>query len=117
MAIPSGSGTEVIKVFKATGVDDSPVVDIITGEADHIYTIISVIFCMAGAGSSTFTLRTVNAAASVAYYWLNQQPLVQSDTFVFDTKFGLSGNDRLQVYSTSGADIQVLCTYIDQNWE
>ena len=42
MAIPSGSGTEVLKRFIKDGQDDTET-KAIDGEANHIYTVLSII--------------------------------------------------------------------------
>ena len=43
MAIPSGSGTEVLKVNRYQNISTETIV--FQGVADHIYTILSIIVC------------------------------------------------------------------------
>ena len=55
MAIPSGSGTEVLKIAHVAGVTNSENV-LINGVANHIYTILSMSICETGAAAETFDL-------------------------------------------------------------
>ena len=55
MAIPSGSGTEVLKVAHIAGVTNSENV-LINGVANHIYTILSITICETAGAAETFDL-------------------------------------------------------------
>ena len=56
MAIPTGSGTEVIKYTKLTDLSNTNQT-LITGVANHIYTIISIIWCEQGVANEQIMLH------------------------------------------------------------
>ena len=115
MAIPSGSGTEVLKV--ATGVvsnsdaEQTP----ITGVANHIYTILSIIVTETG-GSEELLRIYLDDDGSTEIRILNDIPLSAKGTFVFNDKFVLSGTDCLRIRTASAAYYHYAVTYIDQDW-
>ena len=55
MAIPTGTGTEVLKVAHIAGVTNAENV-LINGVANHIYTILSMTVCETAAAAETFDL-------------------------------------------------------------
>jgi hypothetical protein len=114
MAIPSGSGTEVLKrVFDdETGTGETT---LITGVANHIYTILSVIVCSRMTGSETFSLYIDYNAGGTDLYLLDVTPITAKGTFVFSDKFILTGTDKLHC-TGSATGYDVWCTYIDQDW-
>ena len=64
MAIPSGSGTEVLKRHSVHANSDAWV-NLITGVANHIYTVISIVASEAGGNAETLGLRVdISAAVS-----------------------------------------------------
>ena len=116
MAIPSGSGTEVIKY---TALDDLTNVyqPLITGVANHIYTVISIIYCDIGGDASGNTLRLTDSdGSSTPYYIFYGQETPSLGTFVWDNRFSFSGNKILNTSLVSSGNSDVICTYIDQDW-
>ena len=116
MAIPSGSGTEVLKSISLKGNANAWTV-ILNGVTNHIYTILSVVF-----------VNTTNAAINIAmqvdpsgdgsneiyfkHYSTDSLPAYSS--YVWNDKFVMSGLDHLIVYSSTSCDMYV--SYIDQDW-
>tara|TARA_Y100001963_G_scaffold144778_1_gene217361 strand:+ start:222 stop:575 length:354 start_codon:yes stop_codon:yes gene_type:complete len=116
MAIPSGSGTEVLKRVSLHAVTNS-FQAIITGVANHIYTILSVVVCEQGEAAELFNMRVdVSAAGSNQIRLLEQQPIPAFGTFVFNDKIVLSGTDKLEVGTDGPANVDVYVSYIDQDW-
>lgn len=116
MAIPSGSGTEVLKRASLHAVTNSYQA-IITGTANHIYTILSVIFCEQGEAAELINMRVdVSASGSNQIRLLEQQTIGVFGTFVFNDKFVLSGTDKLEVGTDGPANVDVYVSYIDQDW-
>ena len=76
MAIPSGSGTEVLKRTTTDGLGNSDV-KVIDGEADHIYTVLSIIFFVHTA--ATIEIK-VNPSAGTAIYLVSQAGLANNST-------------------------------------
>ena len=117
MAIPSGSGTEVLKYTALQGVSTTTQT-LITGVTDHIYTIISVVITeCANSSTEKFFLGMFDSDGSsnehVIKHWT---PITANGTFVWNDKFSFSGNKTFRVKTDSAADLDVLCTYIDQDW-
>jgi hypothetical protein len=117
MAIPSGSGTEVLKRASINNMTNSWT-PVITGVANHIYTVISVIFCEQGNATESPSMRVdVSAAGSNQIQILEATPITPYSTFVFSDRIVLTGTDKLEVKnegSTSSIDVWV--SYIDQDW-
>ena len=95
MAIPSGSGTEVLKVsmFRSVDTTEHKLVD---GVANHIYTILSVsCYCNARNSTENGFLRIMGYDSYAGE--TNQQILISSmsvaagETFVWNDKFSFNG--------------------------
>jgi len=113
MAIPSGSGTEVLKRYIKDGQDATESV-VITGVANHIYTILSIIASNRDTGSQTFYVK-VDPNASGTQVVLIRPIVPDAEVFVLNDRFVLSGTDKL-IIDASGGDFDVIVSYIDQDW-
>ena len=120
MAIPSGSGTEVLKrnYFLYTTAESE--VTLITGVANHIYTVLSVVFTNRNASLTdikSYLYVDYNAGGTDLY--LLETPLGISESFVWNDKFVLTGTDKLHAISASSAgtaQVDIWCSYIHQDW-
>ena len=115
MAIPSGSGTEVLKrvyVNNLSNTDDA----IITGVANHIYTILSISFCERNNAAELINMYVDYLAGGTGINILTQQALAAHETFVWNDKFVMTGTDNLYVGTQGSALVDVYCSYIDQDW-
>ena len=110
MAIPSGSGTEVLKRVIKNGVTDWVVA--IDGVANHVYTILSIICCNQ-ASNGTVSIR-IDDGVNADNYILDQAPCNTAETYVWNDKFVISGTDELDIKSSQNSDWVI--TYIDQDW-
>ena len=115
MAIPSGSGTEVLKVAHIAGVTNSENV-LINGVADHIYTILSMTVCETAGAAETFDLYIDDDGGGTDYEILSDQAIGANETFVFSDKLILSGTDHLCMITASSANIDVVISYIDADF-
>jgi len=117
MAIPSGSGTEVLK--RAYKHENNGVwADLITGAANHIYTILSIIFQEQAGDDEQIRIRVdVNAAGSneICIFGSGEVNLPANSTFVFSDKLVLTGTDKLQIYTSAG-NVDIYVSYIDQDF-
>ena len=104
MAIPSGSGTEVAKVGQARAVTDGWA-NLITGVANHIYIVKSVIIPNTSAANDTNL-----------HFLLNGHSLAAKETFVWNDVFFISGVKLLSFIAGNTADIDIWVSYIDQDW-
>ena len=113
MAIPSGSGTEVLKVALTAGVTNAESV-VLGGVANHIYTILSVTLCETAGAAETFDMYIDDNAGGTDYYIYKAQALAANATFEHTSKFVLLATDRLCVATASSADVDVVVSFLDQ---
>ena len=114
MAIPSGSGTEVLKRNFTTGNSDNWFVAI-NGVANHIYTVLSIVAHNTSASNDEqLNMRVVDSGANNRGL-MSVQQLNRSETFIWNDKLVLVGEDELQVYNTAGS-VDWYISYIDQDW-
>ena len=112
MAIPSGSGTEVLKRVTVHG-NNAAWVEALSGTANHIYTILSIIFCDNQNATGSIAIR-VNDGSNDIVLCQGQSHAAQG-TFVWNDKFVMSEDDDLDFYNTvNNGDWYV--SYIDQDW-
>lgn len=112
MAIPSGSGTEVLK-RKTLHANNASTTNLLVGEAHHIYTIISVIFCNMTNGSGNVGMQVNDGTNPI--YLLDNTSVGAYGTFVWNDKFVVEEDDILKVYNqVSNGDWYV--SYIEQDW-
>ena len=114
MAIPSGSGTEVIKTAVIKN-SDSTWDTLINGVANHIYTVLSISLCETAGTARTFKARvyTSNGTGSDIYI-IQDGSIPANGTFIYNDKFSFTGDAHLDIRAIGAVDI--LVTYIDQDW-
>ena len=114
MAIPSGSGTEVLKVALTNGVTNAESV-VLTGGANHIYTILSVSVCETAGAAETFDMYVDDNAGGTDTEVLSDQAIGANETFVYNDRLVLSGTDNLCIAAANASDLDVVVSYIDQD--
>ena len=124
--IPSGNGSEVLKrttihaqsntatAFRWDGTMASTGTSTYTVTANHIVSVLSVIVCEQGNAAETFNLYMNDGANTIQL--LQSQSLGAYGTFVFNDKFVLTSGDKLIVNCGSSANVDFICSYIDQDW-
>ena len=126
MAIPSGSGTEVLRcgrwqtqtndttsfVFNAGNPTAGTETD--TVPANHIITVLMISWCETAGNAEIFHLWA--NCDSKEIMMLQYQDLASTETFVWNTKFVLNGGDFLKTTLESSADVDMFYTYLDQDW-
>ena len=115
MAIPTGTGTEVLKVAHIAGVTNAENV-LINGVANHIYTILGISVCETAGAGETFDLYIDDDGGGTDYEILSDQALGANETFIWNDRLVLSGTDHLCMITANGANIDVVISYIDQDW-
>ena len=116
MAIPSGSGTEVLKrgCFTVTGTTDTKILD---GVANHVYTVLSIVITETAGAAETFGLFVDPSAAGTDYEIISLANALAADTtFIFNDRLVLSGTDELNFKAGGTCDIDIVISYIDQDW-
>ena len=118
MAIPSGGGTEVIKSNRNLAMSDTNVLLIPSPTANHIYTVLSIIFAEEANADEILYLRLfTNSAMNAGDHWLmRNQSLGAKETFIWNDRFSFSGVLYLGAMTASASNVDVLTTYIDQDW-
>ena len=111
MAIPSGSGTEVLKRATADGVANS-YNKILDGEANHIYTILSFVIFAHTAASVEITMLP---SAGTRIWLFSTISIPANETFILNDKIVLTGTDEIEFKASSGA-VDAVLSYIDQDW-
>ena len=120
MANPStvnatASGKEVIRRSYIDGLAEAEA-DIIIGAANHIYTILSICVCEPAGAAETFDLYIDDDGGGTDYEILSDQSISANATFIWNDKLVLSGTDHLCMITASAANIDVVISYIDQDW-
>ncbi|BAQ86017.1 hypothetical protein [uncultured Mediterranean phage uvMED] len=112
MAIPSGSGTEVLKRVTQNGLNNTTTTALTVG-TDKICTILSIVITDMSSGG---TLRVeVSPLGSGSCFLAFAQTLPASGTFIFNDKFVLTATDVLKIQCTS-TDHDFYISYIEQDW-
>ena len=111
MAIPSGSGTEVLK--RVTLHSGSGWNEIFSGTANHIYTILSIVAHEQGGATGTIGMRINDGTNDI--YIFDVTTLGAYESFVWNDRLVLEGDDDIDVYSST-ADVDWYISYIDQDW-
>ena len=120
MAIPSGGGTEVLKVVYETYT--SGTVSLLTSGANEIITILSIVFCEIGNADEELYLlidaarNDVSGTASQDINILFAEPIGAKQTCVWNDKFVFYGGDVLKFYAGSAGSIDITVSYIVQDW-
>ena len=112
MTIPSGSGSEVLKRAFLHDNNNSTS-ELLSGEANHIYTILSITAADQTGSSQNIAIR-VNTGSNDIYI-LPTTVLPANGSFVWNDKFVLYEDDDLDVYN-SGAQVDWYVSYIEQDF-
>ena len=113
MAIPSASGSEVLKSISTsiTGAYD------LTPGDDHILTILNIIVKNNHSSSTHFDIKISSNSGSSFLFLMESQSMAQDTTFVWNEKLVLSDNTAVLRVDTNGSDnLHIMINYIDQNW-
>ena len=120
MAIPSGTGTEVLKRATKNALNNSTfTIGAVASGADvnigtnHIVTIISI-FIHNTSGTATFWRMDLNDGSNDIRMYGNTD-LAPNTTFAWNDKFILTSGDKL-ILTTGSQDFDIVITYIDQDF-
>ena len=116
MAIPTGSGSEILTrgYFTVTDTTDTKILD---GAATNwIYSVISITVCETAGAAETFDLFVDPGAGGTDFEILSDQALPANSTFVFNDRLVLHGTDELNFKAGGTCNIDIYISYIQQNW-
>lgn len=126
MAIPSGSGTEVLKrttihaqsttptTFRWDGTMATTGTSTYTVPTNHIITVLNVIMVEQSGDHEVISLYMHDGSNYITL--LQSQELPAHGTFVFDDRFILTAGDKLFFNCSSAANVDAILSYIDQDW-
>ena len=112
MAIPSGSGTEVLK--NIAGDITNQTVNILSGTANHIYVIKTLVVCNIDSTNAKIALQIHNGTNN--FNVLIDQLIATDSTFVWDNPLVLTGTHILKLIEGNNKTCHYHLTYIDQDW-
>ena len=126
MAIPSGSGSEVLQRGWFPTLTNTNIYALFTGAisnattsnavpTNHIITILNMNFTEAGNASELINMW-VDYGGTSSTYVLKSQPIGAYQTFMFTDKLILRPTDQLIFALASSGNVDVSFNYIDQNW-
>ena len=108
--------SELLKVSRNAGVTNSERV-LIDGVSGHTYTILSILFCETAGAAEVFGLFLDPSAGGTDYEILSLATALAADTpFIFNDRLVLVGTDELNFKSAATCDIDIVISYIDQDW-
>ena len=135
MAIPSGSGSEVLKSASITAFSgssngwwavrwDGIQVDAENSSfavpTNHIITVLSINVCNTHASVAyPFSMGCRTNGSTDTKYILKNQDIPATGTFVYSDKIVLSGGEKLlfnDEENSSGDDLDIVISFIDQDW-
>tara|TARA_Y100000296_G_C4962424_1_gene151670 strand:- start:97 stop:480 length:384 start_codon:yes stop_codon:yes gene_type:complete len=126
MAYPTGSGSEVLArttihaqsdtatSFRWDGTMATTGTSTYTVPANHIITVLSVIATDQGSASELINMYMNDGSNNISI--ISSQAIGSLDTFVWNDKFVLIGGDKLVVDTETSANVDFICSYIDQDW-
>ena len=124
MANPSTVNATAVgkEVIRRSYIDGQAETDgtIITGVANHIMTVISIIICeRAGLSDAYFDLYVDYDLGGTDLKLMASQNVPSGGTYIVNDRFAITATDKLHIIGTSAggtAAFDVWCTYIDQQF-
>ena len=105
--------SEVLSVALKAGLTNAESV-LINGVNGHTYTILNITFCETAAAAETFDLYIDDGGGGTDYEILSDQALGANETFEYTGRIVLTDEDHLCAATASGANVDVVISYLDQ---
>jgi hypothetical protein len=125
MAIPSGSGTEIINrgwaeactangytYFKWDGTESTSTTAAVP--TNHIITLLNFILCEGSNATRVFSLQTYDGSTATSL--LQSVSVGAYQTYVFNDRLVLKGGDTLRVHCATSSNFDLTFSFIDQDW-
>tara|TARA_R100001443_G_scaffold14825_1_gene24688 strand:- start:2058 stop:2426 length:369 start_codon:yes stop_codon:yes gene_type:complete len=120
MAIPSGSGTEVLKSKYTSGISTTWTTIGEFNQTNHIYTVLSIIFCNNNADAEEMNFALTDDESNTnEHFLLLGHSIAAKATYIWNDKFVVSGSGTykyLRCNFNTSANIDVTVSYIEQDW-
>ena len=117
MAIPTGSGTEVLK--RVSGTVDGASASVLTVDANHIYTILSINITNTSNNTTDMYIYANDGSADRDIAQQNTSyngGLKGKETFIYSDKLVLHPADILKIQEDGSGAFEYWVSYIDQDW-
>ena len=127
MAIPSGSGSEILcrgsvhalstqaTALKFDGTANSSAgTNTATVPSLNIITLLSISFAEASASADTINMVINDGSNDI--YILKVQSLPSNSTFVYSEKLVIGAGDKVTVFTDLSANVDIWYSYIKQDW-
>ena len=111
MAIPSGSGSEVLKSISGTVTNTTAT--LFTVDTNHIITVLSIIMWNSTSDSSTGGIELNNGSGDIR---ISNQVISGLQTFVWNDRIVLHPTHVLKLYESSNKANNYWVSYIEQDW-
>ena len=105
--------SEVMAVSLTKELSNSEV-DLLTVASGHTYTILNISICETAGAAETFDLYVRDDAGANDYEIYSDQALAANATFEHTTRIVLEATDVLSAQTASGANVDVVISYLDQ---
>jgi len=105
--------SEILSVSLKAGLTNTEYV-LINGVNGHTYTILSITFCETAGAAETVDLYIDDDGGGTDYEILSDQALAANETFEYTGRIVLLDTDHLCAATASGADVDVVVSYLDQ---
>ena len=105
--------SEILGVTLKAGLTNSESV-LLNGVNGHTYTILSITFCETAGAAETVDLYIDDDGGGTDYEILSDQALAANETFEYTGRIVLLDTDHLCAATGSGADVDVVVSYLDQ---
>jgi len=105
--------SEVLGVTLKAGLSDAESV-LLNGVNGHTYTILSITFCETAGAAETVDLYIDDDGGGTDYEILSDQALAANETFEYTGRIVIVDTDHLCAATASGADVDVVVSYLDQ---
>ena len=117
MANPStgfgGAGTEVLRRGYGSNMSNTEIT-LLTGLANHIYTVLSIIFKERSGGDELIHMWVDADLSGTDIYLLHSEPIGANKVFVWNDRFVITETDKLNAKCAAATSIDVWISYIDQ---
>ena len=126
MALPTGSGSEILRRGLVDAQSTSETTLLFTGAktaagasgntvpALHIISMINMSFCNTTTNSMTLSMWVYGDSVHATYF--TTQTIGSHDTFVWNDRFVLQAGDSLRINGVGSGTCDVNFSFIDQNW-
>ena len=105
--------SEVLSVALKAGLTNAESV-LINGVSGHTYTILNITFCETAGAAETIDMYIDDGGGGTDYEILSDQALGANETFEYTGRIVLTDEDHLCASTASGANVDVVISYLDQ---